>query len=147
MNGDQIPESPELRKARATETAEKASDDYSEKTTRSESTFQEKMKNLFSGKTLSKAAILEGLDLLPFLAGYSVADLYVAGEGVVNLIEAVQKKDLQKGLKGVLKIGVAAAPGVPASGIAPALDALLPDREDPRETAAKQGNVTNQDQV
>ncbi|MBL7036951.1 hypothetical protein ISR94_03935 [Candidatus Microgenomates bacterium] len=113
--------------------AEEASAEYAEKTAASEKNFGEKVKGIFDKDNLTKMALLEGLDLLPFLAGYSVADLYVAVEGCLDVYKGVVEKDADRITKGGLKVAVSAVPGLPVAGIGPVLDKLLPNKERPVE--------------
>lgn len=107
----------------------KASAEYTEKTAASEKGFGERIMGIFSKESLAKVALLEALELMPFLAGYSVADLYVAGEGLIDVFRGVIEKDLERLVKGGMKIAVSAVPGLPVAGIGPVLDRLLPNKE------------------
>lgn len=109
--------------------AEQFAEEYSQKTKSAESNFSEKIKNLFSAKNLAKTAVLESLEMAPVFAGYSAADIWVAAEGIWDVIQGLQNKDYSRVLKGGVKVGAAAIPGLPVSGLAPSLDELLPNKE------------------
>lgn len=128
-NNDPKQESPEAKKARLEQEASKASEEYKAKKEESEKKAGSKLQQLFSKETLAKAALLEGLDLVPFFAGYSVADFIVAAEAIADLIYAWKNKDTNAALRGTAKLAIAGVPGVPVSGAAPALDVLLPNQE------------------
>jgi hypothetical protein len=144
MNGDTNSESPEAKKVRVEEKANEASQEYQQKAVASEKTFSEKVASLFNMDTAAKAALLEVLDLQSIVTVYSLADIYVAGEGILDIIKAVQDKDLQRGLRGILKLGIAALPEVPVAGLAPIFDKLLPDKES--EAVDNTNNTTNNKQ-
>ena len=111
---------------------EEASKEYREKSSRAESNFAGKLNNILSRDTLVKAGLMEALDLIPILGPYSVSDAYAAVDGLLDITYAIIKKDLdameriEAGVKGASKIAVAAVPYLPASGVIPILDALLP---------------------
>lgn len=136
-------ESQEEKKAKFEAGAESAANNYQEKTTNSESKFSDRIKEMFGAKVAAKTAILGALELAPFLAGYSMADLWVAGEGVMDLIKGIQEKDNNRIFKGAAKLGGAAVPGLPVSEFAPALDALLPNQENQEVSQTQNAKPTN----
>lgn len=122
---------------------EEASKEYREKSNRAEERFAEKAKKIFSGDTLVKAGLMEALDLIPILGTpYTISDAYGAVDGLLDITSAIINRDLdtmkriEAGVKGASKIAIAAVPYLPASGIIPVLDALLPTQRnapEPRE--------------
>lgn len=137
---DKKPESKEEKKAKFEAGAESAANNYQERAANSEIKFSDRIKDLFGAKVATKTAILGALEMAPFLAGYSMADLWVAGEGVIDLVKGVQEKDKARIFKGVVKLGGAAIPGLPVSELAPALDALLPNQEFKKTPEAQKSN-------
>ena|SRR3989344_4239237 len=119
----------EKNRAERESKAEEAAQSFQEKSQASEQKFSERIKNLFSAKNVTKTVVLETLEMAPFLAGYSLADLWVAVEGVSDIVIGLQNKDYTRALKGGAKLGAAAIPGLPVSGFAPSLDQLLPNEE------------------
>jgi hypothetical protein len=109
--------------------AEQAAQEYYKQTQTAESTFSEKIKGIFSSKNLAKTAVLGALEMAPVFAGYSAADLWVAGEGIMDVVQGLQNKDYARVLKGGVKLGAAAVPGLPVSELSPSLDELLPNKE------------------
>ena len=112
---------------------EEASKEYREKSSRAESNFAGKLNKILSRDTLVKAGLMEALDLIPILGTpYSLSDAYGAVDGLLDITYAIIKKDhdamerIEAGVKGASKIAVAAVPYLPASGVIPILDALLP---------------------
>lgn len=123
----------EKAKAEREARAEQYAEEFSQKTKAAESSFSEKIKNIFSSKNLAKTAVLGALEMAPVFAGYSAADLWVAGEGIMDVVQGLQNKDYSRVLKGGVKLGGAAIPGLPVSELSPALDELLPNKEQPEQ--------------
>src|SRR3989344_2873697 len=112
---------------------EQATENFQNKDAKSEADFGAGLAETLKSMKLDqlvKALGLELGDMAPVLAGYSLSDIVVAGEGIWYLVQAFANKDMQRGLKGGLKVGLAAVPGLPAAGFSPMLDQLLPNKEE-----------------
>jgi VIT1/CCC1 family predicted Fe2+/Mn2+ transporter len=122
-----------------TDAGQEAAKQYAKRNAAAERKLGDGIKRLLSAKTLTKAGILEAVDLLPVYGPYTAADLYSAVDGVLDLTYALLHKELDmqerltSGLRGVAKFTGAALPYAPAAAITPALDALLPTSRDERE--------------
>src|SRR3989344_2529095 len=70
------------------ETVSDAQQQYTRRTREAERSFGDRLNNLLRGETLTRIAVLEALDLQSLLTVYSLADLYVLIDGLLDIIHA-----------------------------------------------------------
>lgn len=137
---DPIEPTKKLEHERLSETAAAAARKYAERITTSRGDVLTALRTLSTGDW-TRAGIYAALEMVPFIAGYSAADLAVGAEAVWDVYRAVVDKDLVRGLRGAIKATGAAVPFLPVSEFAPLLDRLLPDKEHRPPEPAKPDDV------
>lgn len=137
---DPIEPNKNLEKEGLTERAGAAVRGYTERVQTSRGDVLNALRTLSAGDW-TRVGIYAALEMVPFVAGYSLADLAVGAEAVWDIYRAVVDKDPIRGLRGVVKATGAAIPLLPVSEFAPMLDRILPDKEHRPPEPAKPDDV------